>query len=127
MIFGFLIEIADVLNNETILFALYITLGIFLVRFLILKIFKLQTNPLLFIAPRGLITILIFLSFPISQQIEQIDKSLITQVIIISTLIMMLCLLGCKKTETQNINEKLNYSKYFLKAKKVDRILANPN
>ena len=105
MLFGFLIDLADVLNSETILFALCITLGIFIVRLIVLKIFKLQTNPLVFIAPRGLITILLFLSIPISQQIEQIDKSLITQVIILSALIMMIGLMRYKKPQSENINE----------------------
>ena len=105
MLFGFLIDLGAVLNSETILFALCITLGIFIVRFMILKIFKLQTNPLVFIAPRGLITILLFLSIPISQQIEQIDKSLIIQVIILSALIMMIGLMRYKKPQIENINE----------------------
>lgn len=105
MLFGFLIDLGDVLNSETILFALCITLGILIVRFMILKIFKLQTNPLVFIAPRGLITILLFLSIPKSQQIEQIDKSLILQVIILSALIMMIGLMRYKKPQIENINE----------------------
>jgi len=105
MLFGFLIDISDVLNSETILFALCITLGIFIVRLIVLKIFKLQTNPLVFIAPRGLITILLFLSIPISQQIEQIDKSLIIQVIILSALIMMVGLMRYKNPQIENINE----------------------
>ena len=103
MLFGFLIDLGDVLNSETILFALCITLGIFIVRFMILKIFKLQTNPLVFIAPRGLITILLFLSIP--KKIEQIDKSLIIQVIILSALIMMIGLMRYKKPQIENINE----------------------
>lgn len=99
MLFGFLIDIADVLNSETILFAVCITAGIFLVRYLILKLFKIQTNPMVFIAPRGLITILLFLSIPISQQIENIDKSLIIQVILLSAFIMMIGLMSYKKPE----------------------------
>ena len=103
MLFGFLMDLGDVLNSETILFALCITLGIFIVRFMILKIFKLQTNPLVFIAPRGLITILLFLSIP--KKIEQIDKSLIIQVIILSALIMMIGLMRYKKPQIENITE----------------------
>ncbi|MBP6455233.1 MAG: cation:proton antiporter [Chitinophagaceae bacterium] len=105
ILFGFLIDIADVLNSETILFALYITLGIFISRFIVLKIFRIQTNPLVFLAPRGLITILLFLSIPISQKIIQIDKSLITQVIILSALIMMIGLMRFKKPEVENVNK----------------------
>jgi NhaP-type Na+/H+ or K+/H+ antiporter len=100
MLFGFLIDIAEVLNTATILFAICITLAIFLVRYLVLTIFKIQSNPLVFIAPRGLITILLFLSIPLSQQIEQIDKSLITQIIILSALIMMVGLIQYKKPST---------------------------
>lgn len=105
ILFGFLIDLEDVLNSETILFAVCITAGIFLVRFLILKLFKIQTNPMVFIAPRGLITILLFLSIPISQQIEQIDKSLIIQIIILSALIMMIGLMRYKKPQIEKINE----------------------
>jgi NhaP-type Na+/H+ or K+/H+ antiporter len=100
MLFGFLIDIAEVLNTATILFAICITLAIFLVRYIVLTIFKIQSNPLVFIAPRGLITILLFLSIPLSQQIEQIDKSLITQIIILSALIMMVGLIQYKKPST---------------------------
>ena len=100
MLFGFLIDKADVLNSATILFAVCITLAIFLVRYIVLTIFKIQSNPLVFIAPRGLITILLFLSIPLSQQIDQIDKSLITQIIILSALIMMVGLIRYKKPST---------------------------
>jgi NhaP-type Na+/H+ or K+/H+ antiporter len=99
MLFGFLIEISDVLNSKTILLAICITIGIFVIRFLVLKIFKMPTDPLVFIAPRGLITILLFLSIPITQQIEQINKSLITQVIILSAIIMMVGLIRYKKPD----------------------------
>jgi cell volume regulation protein A len=60
---------------------------------------------MVFIAPRGLITILLFLSIPISQQIGQIDKSLIIQVIILSAVIMMIGLIKYKKPQIENINE----------------------
>lgn len=104
ILFGFLINISDVLNSKTILFAGGITLAIFLVRFIVLNIFRIQVNPLIFIAPRGLITILLFLSIPITQQIEQIDESVITQVIILTAIIMMFGLMGYKKPD-QNIAE----------------------
>jgi hypothetical protein len=105
MLFGFLIDIKDVLNSDTILFAFAITVGIFLFRYIVLKIFKTPVNPLVFIAPRGLITILLFLSIPLTQQIKQIDKSLIIQIIILTALTMMIGLMRYKKTEIENINE----------------------
>lgn len=105
ILFGFLIDIEHVLNSDTILLALCITFVIFLTRFIVLKIFKTPINPLVFIAPRGLITILLFLSIPLAQQTEQIDESLIIQIIILTAFIMMVGLMQYKKTEIEAINE----------------------
>lgn len=105
MLFGFLIDISDVLNPNTILLAISITIGIFLLRFILLKLFKISTNPIIYVAPRGLITILLFLSIPLTQQIEQIDKSLITQVIILTALIMMY---GLMKYKTPIVEQEIN-------------------
>ena len=51
---------------------------------------------MLFIAPRGLITILLFLSIPASQTIEIANNSLIIQVIILTALVMMVGLMSTK-------------------------------
>ncbi|MCE3296767.1 MAG: sodium/hydrogen exchanger [Crocinitomicaceae bacterium] len=97
LLFGFLIETEELLNSGTIFWALGITGGIFVVRAIFLAIFRLPLNPLFYIAPRGLITILLFLSIPVSMQIEIADKSLIIQVIILSALLMMIGLMKHKK------------------------------
>jgi cell volume regulation protein A len=99
MLFGFLIEINDVLNTNTILLSLSITVFIYLVRFITIKTFSLNADPLVYIAPRGLITILLFLSIPSEQQIFIINKSLIIQVIILTALIMMIGMIIYKKSE----------------------------
>ncbi|MCU0354611.1 MAG: sodium:proton antiporter, partial [Cytophagales bacterium] len=45
--------------------------------------------PLLFIAPRGLITILLFLGIPAAQSIDLVNRSLVIQVIVLTALVMM--------------------------------------
>lgn len=107
MLFGFLIELSNVLNPNTIIFALGISTGIFIIRYIVLKLFKIAVNPLVFIAPRGLITILLFLSIPVSDQILQVNKSLITQVIILSAIFMMFGLLKYRKPKTVVSNEPI--------------------
>lgn len=99
LLFGYLIETAELLNTDTIIGAVIITAGIFSIRTLFLKIFKLPQSPLLFIAPRGLITILLFLSIPASQYLELANKSLILQVIILTALVMMFGLVKHKNNE----------------------------
>jgi Kef-type K+ transport system membrane component KefB len=97
ILFGFLIDAAEVISTETILIALSFTIVIFVMRYFILFVFKIPTNPLVYIAPRGLITILLFLSIPESMQTPLLDKSLITQVIVLTSLVMMFGLISYKK------------------------------
>ncbi|MBH2003319.1 MAG: sodium:proton antiporter [Sphingobacteriia bacterium] len=101
LLFGFLIETAELFNTETIVWAAVITASIFIIRGLFLRLFQLPLNPLLYIAPRGLITILLFLSVPLEQQIPLAGKSLIIQVIILTALFMMFGLVKQKKTALQ--------------------------
>lgn len=98
MLFGFLMELSEILNTKTILWALGICLGIFIIRFLLLKLMKISLSPLVFIAPRGLITVLLFLSILPEQQIEIVNKSLIIQVILVTALLMMFGLMSHSKT-----------------------------
>ena len=97
LLFGYLIQTSELLNSETAIWAVAITAGIFAFRFIFLKLFRLPVNPLLYLAPRGLITILLFLSIPISQSTEVANKSLIIQVIILTAFVMMIGLMKHKK------------------------------
>lgn len=98
LLFGYLLETADILNQETVFWALAIVTATYLIRALLLRVFKLALHPLLFIAPRGLITILLYLSIPVSQQIAIVNRSLIIQVIILTALGMMIGLMTIPKT-----------------------------
>lgn len=100
LLFGFLMEAKEILNPETIPWATGIVLSIILVRWIALKFSKLPSSPLLFVAPRGLITILLFLAILPEQSISIVNKSLIIQSIILSVLVMMLGLMTAKKNET---------------------------
>ena len=96
LLFGYLIETHEVLNTETLVWALAIVFFIFTFRVIQLKLSKLPLFPLLLVAPRGLITILLFLSIEPSQTISLVNKSLIIQVIILTALLMMLGLMASK-------------------------------
>ncbi len=89
LLFGYLIQMQELLNRETLVLTIIIVTAILLIRWIVLKLFSIPINPLLFIAPRGLITILLFLSLPVSQNIAIVNNSLMTQVVVITALIMM--------------------------------------
>lgn len=101
LLFGYLIQVSELMNLETIGWALSITVAIFLIRLLFLKLFKQSMKPILFIAPRGLITILLFLTIPISQSIGIANKSLVIQVIILTALVMMFGLMTNNKNKVE--------------------------
>jgi potassium/hydrogen antiporter len=96
LLFGYLIETTEVLNTDTLLWALSIVFFIFTFRTIQLKLSKLPLQPLLFVAPRGLITILLFLSIEPTHTISLVNKSLIIQVIILTALLMMFGLMTNK-------------------------------
>jgi potassium/hydrogen antiporter len=49
----------------------------------------LRLKPLLFIAPRGLVTVLLFLSIPAERALPLFGKPLVIQVVLITALVMM--------------------------------------
>lgn len=93
LLFGFLIKTDDILNTEILGWALIIVFSIVVFRALSLKLFNIPLKPLLFIAPRGLITILLFLSILPENSISLVDNALVIQVIMISALVMMIGLM----------------------------------
>ena len=109
LLFGYMIETKDIIKVETLTWTFGIVAIIFIFRIIQLLISRLPLIPLLFIAPRGLVTILLFLSIAPTKQIPLINKSLIIQVIVITSLIMMIGLILTKKdaeTEKKELEER---------------------
>lgn len=99
ILFGFLIETADILDPQTMKWAFGIVTLVLILRAIQFKFLKLDMMPMLFIVPRGLINILLFLSIIPSQQIPIVNKSLILQIILITAFIMMISLIVSKQKE----------------------------
>lgn len=96
LVFGYLINIDTLIDTKSLMIASGIVAGMLLIRFLQLKFSKLEVFPMMFIAPRGLITILLFLSLPLSKKISLVSESLILQVVLISIIVMMVGLMVVK-------------------------------
>jgi len=108
LLFGYLIETNEVANPLTFKWALGIVLCIFIIRTLQLKLLKLPIQPLLYVAPRGLITILLFLSIDPAHTISLVNQSLIIQVILLTALFMMLGLMTNNPAKPQQPENKLD-------------------
>jgi Kef-type K+ transport system membrane component KefB len=106
LLFGYLIKTAEIINADTLVWAIGIVAILFLLRFIQLKVSKIPLFPLLFVAPRGLITILLFLGIAPEHRILLVNKSLIIQVILMTAIIMMLGLMITAKKRKTIIEER---------------------
>lgn len=101
LVFGFLIKTSEVLNMDSLKWAMLIVVCIVILRAIQLKLSNIPLSPLLFVSPRGLITILLFLSLRPDQVIPLVNSSLIIQVIILTALLMMFGLMAAKPGENK--------------------------
>lgn len=102
LLFGYLIETTEVVNADTFFWAVGIVAAALLIRYIQFKLSRIPVFPMLFIAPRGLINILLFLSIVPAQTIPIVNKSLILQVILLSALVMMFGLMFNKQEKDQH-------------------------
>ena len=101
LLFGYMMNTAEIINEESLLWSIGIVGAIFIFRLIQLLFSKLPLRPLLMIAPRGLITILLFLAISSEQTIDLVNKPLIIQVIILTSFIMMLGLITNKREKKE--------------------------
>ena len=90
IMFGYYTHVSALLNPLNILLALIIVAGIFALRWVyFIFIIKQPVVPLVMFAPRGLITILLFLSIPAASRIPMISEEVVTLVILFSIVVLM--------------------------------------
>tara|TARA_Y100000589_G_scaffold331882_2_gene387649 strand:- start:29176 stop:30429 length:1254 start_codon:yes stop_codon:yes gene_type:complete len=91
LMFGANIDVSDWMNIKVIIIGSIITAMIYLVRFVFLKLFnfkqKVSLNEL-FLAPRGLITIILFYKIPKEYHLQSFDTGIISFVVVASILLM---------------------------------------
>ncbi|MDB0011432.1 cation:proton antiporter [Crocinitomicaceae bacterium] len=108
LLFGYIIDTKAVLDPKSLMIAGGIVLTILIIRLVYLSISRIPILPLLFIAPRGLITILLFLSIPLTSKLPFVTRPLMIQVILLSTLVMMFGLMFHKKKEIEDEEENIH-------------------
>ncbi|MEM9672805.1 MAG: cation:proton antiporter [Cyclobacteriaceae bacterium] len=91
VIFGMTITIATIFDSKVAWVSVILLAIIFILRFILLKLFiRRDILPQLFIAPRGLITILLFFSIPAEMQSQNFNSGVLLFVIIITSIVMTL-------------------------------------
>ncbi|MEX0273031.1 MAG: cation:proton antiporter [Flavobacteriaceae bacterium] len=98
VIFGITIVLSSLLSLKVALISVLIVASIYIIRFVLLRVFiGSDITPQLFIAPRGLITILLFYAIPKEAQVATFESGVLLFVIIATSLIMTWAMIKDKK------------------------------
>ena len=111
VIFGLTIVISSLFDLKVALISVLILISIYALRFLILRVFiGKDILPQLFIAPRGLITVLLFYAIPKEAEVATFESGILLFVIIGTSLIMTWAMIKNKhkmRTILDDIDEEL--------------------
>jgi len=89
VIFGLTVSLKSLLSVKVLLVSVSVIIATYLLRWLMLRLFKNDAmNPLLYLTPRGLITVLLFFSIPVAMQSDDFDSGILLFTIIATSLIM---------------------------------------
>lgn len=105
VMFGMSLELTDLLDLKGALISIGIVASILLIRFICMKLFGMKhIITELFVAPRGLITILLFFSIPATFQFEGFSPGILLYTILITSVIMAVVLVAKgKETERYDV------------------------
>jgi cell volume regulation protein A len=123
VIFGLTISLASLVNVQVAIISGLIITSIYFIRYITLRIFiGKDILPQLFIAPRGLITVLLFYAIPASAEVEGFEPGILLFIIIGTSLIMTFALIFDKQRASKAIRDAesspIGYEKW--KAPKIE-------
>lgn len=99
LLFGYVMDTAEIFNTDYLMWSVGMVIMIFVLRYIFLRLLKLDIKTFLFIAPRGLVTVLLYLSITSEQLLPIFNQTIVLQVILLTVLIMMFGLMFTKKEE----------------------------
>lgn len=106
VVFGLSIVITSLFSFNVALISLLIVASIYGIRFLILRVFLgKDILPQLFVAPRGLITVLLFYAIPTEAQVANFESGILLFVIIATSLVMTWGMIKDKKKMNTLLDE----------------------
>ncbi|MFT4660004.1 MAG: NhaP-type Na+/H+ or K+/H+ antiporter [Patiriisocius sp.] len=102
VIFGMTIALTSLMNLKVVLISAIIVAAMTIVRLIVLKMFKPKSIvPLLYLSPRGLITILLFFGIPAKYASDNFDTGILLFAIISTSLIMTYALISDGRKEAR--------------------------
>ena len=121
VVFGMTLELESLLDVNTALLSLAIVASIYVIRFVFFKIFGMKDIlPELFIAPRGVITVLLFFGIPVMYQQEAFSSGILLYSILLTGIAMTVAMV-LKGRSPESVVE-MNYRDFEALDKEVERL-----
>lgn len=110
VIFGITISLVSLMNYKVLLVSVAILAMIFGVRYLLLLLFVRKSfNPQLFLAPRGLITVLLYYAIPKEYRVAEFNQGILLMIILVTSILMAWALIHfCRKKDEMSEMDMLN-------------------
>lgn len=106
VVFGLTISLASLANLKVALVSLLILISIYVIRYVILRLFiGKDIMPQLYIAPRGLITVLLFYAIPEGAKIPGFEAGILLYIIIGTSILMTIAMIYDKRRATSAVRE----------------------
>ncbi len=106
VVFGLTISLATLASVQVALVSVLIILSIYVIRFVILRLFiGDDLLPQLYIAPRGLITILLFFDIPKAAEVPGFEAGILLFIIIATSIIMTVAMVADKRRTGKAIRQ----------------------
>ncbi|HHZ64710.1 MAG TPA: sodium:proton exchanger, partial [Flavobacteriales bacterium] len=108
VIFGITLSLSSLLSIQVFLISGLVLGSIYLLRFAILKlIIRKDLKPQLYIAPRGLVTILLFFGIPEENAVEDFESGILLFTIIVTSIIMTVSLIKNSQRDGEESTEDM--------------------
>jgi NhaP-type Na+/H+ or K+/H+ antiporter len=104
VVFGITLDLQSLFNIETAIISLSVVAALYVVRFILLRLFFKDILTELFIAPRGLITILLFFGIPAKYLQDSFSSGILLYTILFTGIIMTVGLM-LHKDEAADVND----------------------
>ena len=110
VVFGMTLDLTTLLNVETLLISLAIVVATYIIRYICLKVVLFRRIiPELWVAPRGLITILLFFAIPVELATDQFNSGILLTTVLTTSIIMTIALIIKPKEEATESFEELSF------------------
>jgi len=108
VIFGLSLVLSSLVGVIVLLYSAAVIGIIYAVRFLAVKVFaKKDSNLYLYIAPRGLVTVLLFFAIPEEYAAVEFESGILLFTIIITSILMTMSLIRARKKKEETIDEMI--------------------